>query len=45
MSTVLPSGPSPVVHHPLARAAAYLIGPRGLRGTERLRSEVAGKIV
>lgn len=45
MSTPLPSGPSPVVHHPIARAAAYLIGPRGLRNIDRLRSEVAGKVV
>ena len=45
MSTILPTGPSPVVHHPIARAAAYLIGPRGLRDIDRLRAEVAGKVV
>lgn len=45
MSTSLPSGPSPVVHHPIARAAAHLIGPRGLRNMDRLRNEVAGKVV
>ncbi|MEU9808736.1 SDR family NAD(P)-dependent oxidoreductase [Mycobacterium sp. NPDC050853] len=45
MSTSLPSGPSAVVHHPLARAVAYLIGPRGLWDIDRLRDEVAGKVV
>ncbi|MGH3726347.1 MAG: SDR family NAD(P)-dependent oxidoreductase [Mycobacterium sp.] len=45
MSTPLPSGPSTIVHHPIARAAAYLIGPRGLRDIGRLRTEVAGKVV
>ena len=45
MHTPLPSGPSRIVHHPIARAAAYLVGPRGLRRSDRLRREVEGKVV
>lgn len=45
MHTPLPSGPSRIVHHPIARAAAYLVGPRGLRRGDRLRREVEGKVV
>lgn len=41
----LPSEPSPLVHHPVARAVSYLIGPRGLRNVARLRREVEGKTV
>ncbi|WP_405135279.1 SDR family NAD(P)-dependent oxidoreductase [Nocardia sp. NBC_01388] len=45
--TSLPSPPTqhPLVHHPIARGLAHLVGPRGLRGDSRLRSEVAGKVV
>ncbi|RBO87829.1 short-subunit dehydrogenase [Nocardia puris] len=45
MRNTLPTGPSRVVHHPLARAAAHAVGPRGLRDERRLRSEVDGKVV
>lgn len=45
MHTPLPSGPSRVVHHPIARATSFLIGPRGLRDTGRLRGKVEGKVV
>ncbi|MFE3444897.1 SDR family NAD(P)-dependent oxidoreductase [Nocardia sp. NPDC059180] len=45
MSTQFPSGPSRLVHHPIARAAARIIGPRGLRDTARLRREVEDKVV
>ncbi|CRK52189.1 conserved hypothetical protein [Rhodococcus sp. RD6.2] len=45
MSSPLPVGPSRIVEHPVARALASLIGPRGLRRTERLRREVEGKVV
>lgn len=36
---------SRVVHTALWRAAAHLVGPRGLRGDRRLRAEVNGKVV
>lgn len=45
MTKVFPSGPSRVVHHPLARAVARMIGPRGLRRGDSLRREVEGKVV
>ncbi|WP_280274594.1 SDR family NAD(P)-dependent oxidoreductase [Nocardia wallacei] len=45
MSMPFPSGPSRWVSHPIARAAAFLIGPRGLRDRAELRAEVAGKVV
>ncbi|NKY85084.1 SDR family NAD(P)-dependent oxidoreductase [Nocardia veterana] len=45
MSDVLPSRPSRIVETPLARAAAWLIGPRGLRDQAALRREVEGKVV
>ncbi|RMI31252.1 SDR family NAD(P)-dependent oxidoreductase [Nocardia stercoris] len=38
-------GPARFVHHPVARAVAAAIGPRGLRRTSRLRREVEGKVV
>lgn len=45
MPISLPSHPSRVAGHPIARAAAYLIGPRGLRCGDELRREVEGKVV
>ncbi|BCK57770.1 SDR family NAD(P)-dependent oxidoreductase [Nocardia wallacei] len=45
MSNPLPSSPSRLASHPIARAVAYLIGPRGLRDRDALRAEVAGKVV
>ncbi|WP_245574113.1 SDR family NAD(P)-dependent oxidoreductase [Amycolatopsis nigrescens] len=33
------------MHHPFARAASWLVGPRGLRDTARLRRELRGKVV
>lgn len=45
MRTPFPDGPARVVHHPIARGAAWLVGPRGLRGDALLRREVQGKVV
>ncbi|QBJ96333.1 SDR family NAD(P)-dependent oxidoreductase [Rhodococcus sp. ABRD24] len=45
MSIHIPSGPSRAVHHPIARAGAWAIGPRGLRNSAKLRHEVEGKVV
>ncbi|MFB8277744.1 SDR family NAD(P)-dependent oxidoreductase [Nocardia colli] len=45
MQTSIPAGPAGVVHHPIARGVAWLIGPRGLRDAARLRREVEGKVV
>lgn len=45
MSAILPTGPSRIVDTPVARALAWLIGPRGLRGQAALRREVQGKVV
>ncbi|MRH91332.1 SDR family NAD(P)-dependent oxidoreductase [Nocardia sp. SYP-A9097] len=45
MSESLPTGPSRIVETPLARALAWVIGPRGLRSQAALRREVQGKVV
>ncbi|MFZ2177384.1 MAG: SDR family NAD(P)-dependent oxidoreductase [Rhodococcus sp. (in: high G+C Gram-positive bacteria)] len=45
MSELLPTGPSRIVETPLARAVAWMIGPRGLRSQAALRREVEGKVV
>ncbi|WP_067689066.1 SDR family NAD(P)-dependent oxidoreductase [Nocardia jejuensis] len=45
MQTPIPDGPSRMVHHPIARGVAWLIGPRGLRDDARLYREVGGKVV
>ncbi|MBB5916676.1 NAD(P)-dependent dehydrogenase (short-subunit alcohol dehydrogenase family) [Nocardia transvalensis] len=45
MSDVLPAGPARIAETPLARAVAWVIGPRGLRGQAALRREVEGKVV
>jgi NAD(P)-dependent dehydrogenase (short-subunit alcohol dehydrogenase family) len=45
MSTHFPSGPSRLTHHPISRAAARVIGPRGLRSSAKLSHEVEGKVV
>ncbi|MGF6880893.1 NAD(P)-dependent dehydrogenase (short-subunit alcohol dehydrogenase family) [Nocardia sp. GAS34] len=45
MAEYFPQGPARLVHHPLARAAAGVIGPRGLRRADRLRHAVEGKVV
>lgn len=45
MSASLPTGPARIVETPVARALAWLIGPRGLRSRAALREAVAGKVV
>lgn len=42
---VTPPAQSPLVHHPISRAAASLVGPRGLHDGHKLSAEVSGKVV
>ncbi|MBH0779991.1 SDR family NAD(P)-dependent oxidoreductase [Nocardia sp. NEAU-351] len=43
--TAPPRGPASFVRHPISRAVAGLIGPRGLRDTSALRRAVRDKVV